>query len=138
MQTIIGIGICLIVVIYFSIGFMNTYHEGMTDPATIKTKEGSKVVASAGGTVSLKTAAKNKQEHVEAILPTLGLNKDNIETYTEMIDNLLNYYDYQTLIDISNAQPDANGKYDLKSIAQYKAIKDALNDSLAYLQLVSN
>ena len=137
MQTIIGIGICLIVVIYFSIGFMNTYHEGLTSTTPV---ESGQVVASASGAVSLKTAAEQKQNHSDALGQTIGVidNPINVATYTEMIDNLLNYYDYQTLIDISNAQPDANGKYDLKSIAQYKAIKDALNDSLAYLHLVSN
>ena len=136
MQTIIGIGICLIVVVYFSIGFMNTYHEGMTAPAS-DTTSGPKVVANASGAVSLKTVAQNIQTHVDAIGQTVGIidNSTNIATYTDIIDNLLNYYDYKTLNDIANAQPDANGEYNLKSIAQYKVIKDALNESLTFLQL---
>ena len=136
MQTIIGIGICLIVVVYFSIGFMNTYHEGMTAPAS-DTTSGPKVVANASGVVSLKTVAQNIQTHVDAIGQTVGIidNSTNIATYTDIIDNLLNYYDYQILSDIANAQPNSNGKYDLNNIIRYKEIKIALNDSLDFLQL---
>lgn len=141
MQTIIGIGICLIVVIYFAIGFMKTYEEGLTDASssattTTTTANTTKVVANASGSISLSTVAQNIQTNVEALANTIGIidNPKNVENYVNIIDSLLDYCDYQVLNTIANVKADANGNYDLTGIARYKSIKDSLNDSLVFLQ----
>ena len=140
MQTIIGIGICLIVVIYFAIGFMKTYEEGLTDASssatTTTTANTTKVVANASGSISLTTVAQNIQTNVEALGNTIGIidNPKRVENYVNIIDSLLDYCDYQVLYTIANVKEDANGNYDLTGIARYKSIKDSLNDSLVFLQ----
>ena len=67
----------------------------------------------------------------------LFLYSDNKVLYTNIINDLLDYYDNETLIELSKVRPNANGKYNLKRVAEYKEIKDALNESLAYLEIIT-
>jgi hypothetical protein len=128
MQTTIGIIICLIVIVIFSIGCMNSYEGIETGPATST----SKTITSPTGDVPLSKVVENAGKAMtdkETII-SLSQNKDQ---YTELIHNLLDYYDNRTINDIANARQDKNGEYDLSSIVQYKNIKDALVQSLEYI-----
>jgi len=134
MQTVIGIVICLIVVIYFVIGFMNTY-EGLT--GTDSTKTTGTVVANASGAIPLTAVATTTQADSAGLGNLVGVinNPANVLTYENTINNLLDYYDYQTLNAIANVKPDpTTGVYNLDNIIKYKQTKDALNDSLTFLQ----
>jgi len=133
MQTVIGIVICLIVVIYFVIGFMNTY-EGYETTGSTTTGT---VVANASGVIPLTAVATPTQTDSVGLGNLVGVinNPANVLTYENTINNLLDYYDYQTLNAIANVKPDpTTGVYNLDNIIKYKQTKDALNDSLTFLQ----
>jgi len=135
MQTIIGIVICLVVIVYYVICFMNQYQEGLESATTPTTTSG---VATSPGLVPLATVATDLKKEVDAVAVLSGIlsNKDNVTRYETMIDDLLDYYDHQTLIALANIKKDpVSGVYDLKKVVQYKEIKTALNESLAFLQL---
>lgn len=138
MQTIIGIVICLVVIVYYVICFMNQYQEGMesADPTTATTTTTSGV-ATSPGLVPLATIATDIRKEVDAVANLSGIlsNKDNVKMYETIIDDLLDYYDHQTLIALANIKKDTKGVYDLSIIYKYKEIKNSLNDSLAFLQL---
>ena len=136
MQTVIGIVIFLIVVIYFVIGFMNTY-EGLTGENTGSTTTTGTVVANASGAIPLTAVATTTQADSAGLGNLVGVinNPANVLTYENTINNLLDYYDYQTLNAIANVKPDpTTGVYNLDNIIKYKQTKDALNDSLTFLQ----
>jgi hypothetical protein len=138
MQTVIGIVICLIVVIYFVIGFMNTY-EGLTTSETTgsTTVKTGTVVANASGAIPLTAVDTTTQADSVGLGNLVGVinNPANVLTYENTINNLLDYYDYQTLNAIANVKPDpTTGVYNLDNIIKYKQTKDALNDSLTFLQ----
>ena len=139
MQTIIGIVICLVVIVYYVICFMNQYQEGMesADPTTATTTTTTSGVATSPGLVPLATIATDIRKEVDAVANLSGIlsNKDNVKMYETIIDDLLDYYDHQTLIALANIKKDAKGVYDLNVIFKYKEIKNSLNDSLAFLQL---
>jgi hypothetical protein len=122
MQTTIGIIICLIVIIVFSISYMNI-SEGLTT-ATTRT--------SPTGEIPLTTVVENAEKAATAKETTIGLSQ-NKSDYAEQINHLLDYYDNRTIFDIANAKQDKNGDYDLSSIVKYKDIKDALIQSLEYI-----
>lgn len=137
MQTVIGIVICLIVVIYFVIGFMNTYEGLTTSENTDSTKTTGTVVANASGAIPLTAVATTTQADSAGLGNLVGVinNPANVLTYENTINNLLDYYDYQTLNAIANVKPDpTTGVYNLDNIIKYKQTKDALNDSLTFLQ----
>ena len=144
MQTIIGIVICLIVIVYFLIGFMDThaypYQEGLTDgtpPATATATAKSSVVSNASGAVPLASVVEKIQISTSALGTTVGIdnNPTNVRLYTDHIDNLLDYYDYQILNEIVNVKTGADGVYDLSNIIKYNQIKDALQGSQKFLAL---
>ena len=137
MQTVIGIVICLIVVIYFVIGFMNTYEGLTTSENTGSTTTTGTVVANASGAIPLTAVATTTQADSAGLGNLVGVinNPANVLTYENTINNLLDYYDYQTLNAIANVKPDpTTGVYNLGNIIKYKQTKDALNDSLTFLQ----
>ena len=140
MQTVIGIVICLIIGIYFLIGFMETYNGS----GFMNTYEGleTKTTGSVGVGVPLTTAVENSAKAVatlKTIVPAVS-NGDNKALYSQHIDNLLDYCDWTILDIINNATPDpSTGKYNgdaLNQITHYAKIKDALNGSSAFLDLV--
>jgi hypothetical protein len=137
MQTIIGIVICLVVIVYYVICFMNQYQEGLennTTPAATPTSG----VATSPGLVPLATVATDIHKEVDAVANLSGIlsNKDNVTRYETIIDDLLDYYDHQTLIALANIKKDPTlDVYELRRIIQYKEIKVALNESLTFLQL---
>lgn len=135
MQTIIGIVICLVVIVYYVICFMNQYQEGLETAAATKTT--TSAVSASPGPVPLTTVAADIRKEVDAVANQSGIlsNKDNITRYETIIDDLLDYYDHQTLIALANIKKDTKGVYDLSLIYKYKEIKNSLNDSLAFLQL---
>lgn len=141
MQTIIGIVICLIIIVYFLIGFMDTYTEGLTSPTTTtpETPETtpSGVVASASGGVPLASVVEKIRIDTTALSATIGIdnNPTNKQLYSDHIDNLLDYYDYQILNEIANVKTNENGIYDLTNIIKYNQIKEALNGSHTFLAL---
>jgi len=134
MQTIIGIVICVIVIIIFTIGYMNNY-EGATDKTsteTTPTTTTGKTITSPSGDIPLKTAVENAEKAATAKEATINLTQ-NKSDYAEQINHLLDYYDNRTIDDIANARQDENGDYDLSSIIRYKNIKEALIQSLEYI-----
>lgn len=130
MQTIIGIVICLVVILIFSIGFMNSKYEGLTGATTTATKP--KVTTSPSGEIPLTTVVENANKAAIAKETTIGLSQ-NKDQYAELINHLLDYYDNRIIFEIANAEQDANGEYDLKNILELKNIKQALLDSLEYV-----
>ena len=139
MQVIIGIVICVIIIIYFLIGFMNTYTEGLDDttsPAT-KTSTTSGVVASASGAIPLASVVDKIRIDTAALSATIGIdnNPTNKQLYADHIDNLLDYYDYQILNELANIKTDTSGIYDLHKIIEYNKIKETLNGSHTFLAL---
>lgn len=139
MQTIIGIVICLIIIVYFLIGFMNTYTEGLTPEttATTTTPAVSGVVASASGAIPLASVVEKIRMDTTALSATVGIdnNPTNKQLYSDHIDNLLDYYDYQILNEIANVKTDEDGIYDLHKIIKYNQIKEALTSSHTFLAL---
>ena len=138
MQVIIGIVICVIIIIYFSIGFMNTYTEGLEDTKTeTKTKTTSGVVASASGAVPLASVVDKIRIDTTALSAIIGIdnNPTNKQLYADHIDNLLDYYDYQILNELANIKTDKNGIYNLSNIIEYNKIKEALTSSHTFLAL---
>jgi hypothetical protein len=131
MQTVIGIVICLIVGIYFLIGFMNTY-EGL-EPNKAST-------TTPGATVPLTTAVANSTNAAATMktkVPAVN-NGDNKSLYIKHIDNLLDYCDLSILNIINNAPLDGDSKYNAKyldEIVRYAKIKEALTGSQAFLDL---
>lgn len=130
MQTTIGIVICAIVIIIFTINYMNNY-EGLTTAPETTTTTG-KTITSPSGDIPLKTAVENAEKAATAKEATINLS-DNKSDYAEQINHLLDYYDNRTIHDIANAKQDKNGDYDLSSIIKYKNIKEALIQSLEYI-----
>jgi hypothetical protein len=143
MQTIIGIVICLIIIVYFLIGFMDTYTEGLvasskpTTPTTPTTSNSSGVVASASGGVPLASVVEKIRMDTTALSAIVGIdnNPTNKQLYTEHIDNLLDYYDYQILNELANIKTGSDGIYDLTNILKYNKIKEVLNSSHIFLAL---
>lgn len=132
MQTTIGIIICLIVIVIFAVGYMNSY-EGLTTGATTTAGETtSKTITSPTGAVPLSTVVENSEKAMTAKETIVGVSQ-NKDKYTELIHNLLDYYDNRSINDIANAKQDENGEYNLSSIVEYKNIKDALIQSLEYI-----
>lgn len=132
MQTTIGIVICLIVIIVFAISYMNT-SEGATDKtSTTTTATTATTRTSPTGEIPLTTVVENAEKAATAKETTIGLSQ-NKSDYAEQINHLLDYYDNRSIFDIANAKQDKNGDYDLSSIVKYKAIKDALIQSLEYI-----
>jgi len=133
MQTIIGIVICVIVIIIFAIGYMNHY-EGLTTATTEATTTATtgKTITSPSGDIPLKTAVENAEKAATAKEATINFTQ-NKSDYAEQINHLLDYYDNRTIDDIANARQDENGDYDLSSIIRYKNIKEALVQSLEYI-----
>lgn len=133
MQTVIGIGICLIVGIYFLIGFMNTY-EGL------EPNKASTATTATSATVPLTTALANSTNAAATMktkVPAVN-NGDNKSLYIKHIDNLLDYCDLSILNIINNASLDGESKYDAKyldEIVRYAKIKEALTGSQAFLDL---
>jgi hypothetical protein len=136
MQTVIGIVICLIVGIYFLIGFMDTYNgggitayneglENKVDPVTVPLTS-----AVANSTHAVAT--------MNTIVPAIN-NGDNKTLYIKHIDNLLDYCDLSILEIINSAEPNSTtGKYDinvLNQIRTYSQIKDALIGSISFLEV---
>ena len=118
MQTIIGIVICLIIIVYFLIGFMDTYTEGLvasSKQTTPTTSNSSGVVASASGGVPLASVVEKIRMDTTALSAIVGIdnNPTNKQLYTEHIDNLLDYYDYQILNELANIKTGSDGIYDL-------------------------
>jgi hypothetical protein len=132
MQTTIGIIICLIVIVIFSISYMSSY-EGLTNetPTTTATTSGS-TITSPTGDVPLSTVVDNAEKAAVAKETIIGLSQNKSE-YAELINHLLDYYDNRSINEIANAKQDENGDYDLSSIVQYKNIKEALIQSLEYV-----
>lgn len=139
MQTTIGIIICLIVIVIFSIGYMNNY-EGATDKTSTTTtsttattaKTSGTTITSPTGNVPLSTVVENAEKAATAKETTIGLSQ-NKDQYIELINHLLDYYDNRSINDIANAKQDKDGEYDLSSIGKYKSIKEALIQSLEYI-----
>ena len=134
MQTIIGIVICLIVIVIFAIGYMNSY-DGLTTSTATTTPSSSTTTTtttSPTGSVSLKTVVENAEKASTAKETTIGLST-NKNDYAELINHLLDYYDNRIIYEIANAKQDENEDYDLSSIVQYKNIKETLIQSLEYV-----
>ena len=133
MQTTIGIIICLIVIVIFSIGYMNSY-EGLETgtTATTATTTSGRTISSPTGDVPLSTVVENSTKAMTAKETIVGLSQ-NKDQYAELINNLLDYYDNRSIIEIANAKPDKNGEYNLSRIVEYKMIKDALVQSLEFV-----
>jgi hypothetical protein len=107
--------------------------EGATDKtSTTTTATTGKTITSATGDVPLTTVVENAEKAATAKETTIALTEHKNE-YAEQINHLLDYYDNRTIFDIANAKQDKNGDYDLSSIVKYKAIKDALIQSLEYI-----
>jgi hypothetical protein len=139
MQTIIGIVICLIIIVYFLIGFMDTYTEGLvasSTPSTPPKTDG--VIASASGGVPLASVVEKIRMDTTALSAIVGIdnNPTNKQLYTDHIDNLLDYYDYQILNELANVKtnPD-DGIYDLNKIIKYNQIKEVLSNSHRFLAM---
>ena len=137
MQTIIGIVICLIVGIYFLIGFMETYNGG----GITAYNEGLENKVSATVTTMPLTSAVANSTHALATLNTIVPainNGENKSLYINHIDNLLDYCDLSILDIINTAEPNpTTGKYDinvLNQIRTYSQIKDALIGSISFLE----
>jgi hypothetical protein len=119
---------------------MDTYTEGLTPttttPETTKTTS-SGVVASASGGVPLASVVEKIRIDTTALSATIGIdnNPTNKQLYSDHIDNLLDYYDYQILNEIANVKTNENGIYDLNKIIKYNQIKEALNGSHTFLAL---
>lgn len=140
MQTIIGIVICLIIIVYFLIGFMDTY-EGMADPSistsnALPAKTANTVVSSASGAIPLASVVDKVQQDTISLGSTIGVDI-NKKLYSDHIDNLLDYYDYQILNELANVKTNSKGVYDLSKINEYKKTKDALVDSQKFLELIT-
>ena len=131
MQTTIGIIICLIVIVIFAVGYMNVF-EGLTTGATTAAKPSGTTITSPTGDVPLSTVVENSEKAMSAKETVVGVSQ-NKDKYTELIHNLLDYYDNRSINDIANAKQDENGEYNLSSIVEYKNIKDALIQSLEYM-----
>ncbi len=139
MQTIIGIVICLLVIIIFSVGYMNSKYEGLTSNTTTSStttatvsapKTG--VSASPSGEIPLTTVVENANKAATATETIIGLSQ-NKDRYKELINHLLDYYDNKIIYEISNAKQDANGDYDLRHIVKMRDVKQTLLDSLEYI-----
>ena len=76
--------------------------------------------------------AKKIQNEVEKINNLLNI-PTNKPYYEDIISNLSDYYDNLILLSIINAEKTKSG-YNLQNIAQYKLIKDALNDSFDFVK----
>jgi hypothetical protein len=113
---------------------MNNYEGLTTAPATTTTTTPTtgKTITSATGDVPLRTVVENAEKAATAKETTIALTQ-NKEDYAEQINHLLDYYDNRTIHDIANAKQDENGEYDLSSIIRYKNIKEALIQSLEYI-----
>ena len=134
MQTTIGIIICLIVIVIFSIGYMNSY-EGLSAKKASNTTTSpstSTTITSPTGKVPLSTVVENSGKALTAKETTVNVSNNKSE-YKELVNNLLDYYDNRSINDIANARQDKNGDYNLSSIVEYKNIKDALTQSLEFL-----
>jgi len=131
MQTTIGIIICLIVIVIFAVGYMNVF-EGLTTTPITPTTKPSGTITSPTGDVPLSTVVENAEKAMTAKETIVGVSQ-NKDKYTELIHNLLDYYDNRSINDIANAKQDENGEYNLSSIVEYKNIKDALIQSLEYM-----
>jgi translation initiation factor 2 gamma subunit (eIF-2gamma) len=116
---------------------MDTYTEGLvasstsTTPTTPKT---SGVVASVSGDIPLASVVEKIRIDTTALSALVGI-ANNKELYTEHIDNLLDYYDYQILNELANVKVGADGTYDLSNIIKYDKIKEVLTNSHRFLAL---
>jgi hypothetical protein len=144
MQTVIGIVICLIVGIYFLIGFMNNNENSfmnMYEGYETKTTSATTTTPVTTNGIPLTTAVANSANAlttIKTIVPAIN-NGDNKTLYVEHIDNLLDYCDYAILHIINNATLNEESAYNpkvLDEIVRYAKIKDALNGSLSYLDSV--
>ena len=110
MQTIIGIVICLIVIVIFAIGYMNSY-EGLTTAPTSETTLAATATAttttSPTGSISLKTVVENAEKAATAKETTISLSQ-NKDDYAELINHLLDYYENLIIHEIANAKQDEN------------------------------
>lgn len=131
MQTTIGIIICLIVIVIFAVGYMNVF-EGLTTTPTTTANPSGTTITSPTGAIPLSTVVENSEKAMTA-KETIVAVSQNKDKYTELIHNLLDYYDNRSINDIANATQDENGEYNLKKIVEYKNIKDALIQSLEYI-----
>jgi hypothetical protein len=132
MQTTIGIIICLIVIVIFAVGYMNVFEGLTTGATTAAAKPSGTTITSPTGDVPLSTVVENSEKAMSAKETVVGVSQ-NKDKYTELIHNLLDYYDNRSINDIANAKQDENGEYNLSSIVEYKNIKDALIQSLEYM-----
>jgi len=118
---------------------MDTYTEGLTapsaTPSTPATPSG--VVASASGGIPLASVVEKIRLDTTALSAIVGIdnNSTNKQLYTEHIDNLLDYYDYQILNELANVKINESGIYDLKNIIKYNQIKEVLIGSHKFLAL---
>ena len=132
MQTTIGIIICLIVIVIFAVGYMNVFEGLTTGATTTAAKPSGTTITSPTGDVPLSTVVENSEKAMSAKETVVGVSQ-NKDKYTELIHNLLDYYDNRSINYIANAKQDENGEYNLSSIVEYKNIKDALIQSLEYM-----
>ena len=145
MQTIIGIVICIIVILYFITGFMNTY-EGLEDKTSgSATTTSTTMQSSTIGTTKIlppTVAEANSRDAVAGLRTMIPSIVDNKKLYTSHIDNLLDLCDLSILDIINNKLPINDDKTysseamrNLKHIVEFSKIKDALIGSQAYLDL---
>ena len=138
MQTVIGIVICLIVGIYFLIGFMNTHDNGLMNHGSLM--EGLETNTST--MVPLTTALANSENALKTLktrVPAVN-NGDNKSLYIQHIDNLLDYCDLSILNIINNMELNEKSRYKekhLDEIHRYVKIKDALTGSQIFLDLAN-
>ena len=139
MQTIIGIVICIIVILYFTTGFMNTYEGLETKPSNTETAKTN------GPTTKIlppTVAEANSRDAVAGLRTMIPSIVDNKKLYTSHIDNLLDFCDLTILDIINNKLPVNDDKTyssealrNLKRVVELSQIKDALIGSQAYLDL---
>jgi hypothetical protein len=125
LMVIVGIVIFLVILVSLVSNFLKYDVEGLDNLETTS------VVTSPSPTVpsDVVNNVKNELEKIHNLL-NIPTNKSN---YEDIISNLSDYYDNLILLSIVNAQKTKNG-YNLQNIAQYKMIKDALNDSFDFVQ----
>ena len=127
---IVAILLFFVTILYFANSYYNTYEGIESRISTTVSPTPTKSVT----TQQLPDSfAKSVREESDKLLNSLNIST-NKAVYEDIIINMSDYYDNLILQTIVNGQKSDNSDYNVANIIKYKAIKDALQDSMEYLE----
>jgi hypothetical protein len=123
--TIVGIVVFLIILVSLVSNYLKYDVEGLENEKKSK-------VTTSPTSILPTDVANNIQNETDKIHNLLNIST-NKATYEDIVSNLSEYYDNLILLTVINAEKINNG-YNLRQIAEYKMIKDALRETFEFVQ----